>query len=242
MRYVATRPWRRVNGLFNLEEVRQRARSAEDKAQRSEDLLDAAEELALELGGVRFVTVAPITDRAGLHRTGVRRYYATKEELLIKLAERGWQQWRDVILAATEGQAGLDPSDTAQLVSETLISLPVFCDLITHVPLHLEGDVGTERAREYKTNAFAAYDVILGALDEASAMSLEQLTTLLEAALPIAGWFWQLAHPTPQLAALYEEVPAWGHSQQDFERKLTYLLQQQAIGITVSSTAGLAAL
>src|ERR1700760_4161789 len=100
--------------------VRQRARSAEDKAQRSEDLLNAAEELALELGGVRFVTVAPVTDRAGLHRTGVRRYYAPKEELLIKLAERGGQQWQDAMLAATGGQVGLDPSETAQLISETL--------------------------------------------------------------------------------------------------------------------------
>ncbi|HEX4091263.1 MAG TPA: TetR/AcrR family transcriptional regulator [Trebonia sp.] len=50
----------------------------EDKTQRSEDLLRAAESLALELGGVRFVTLAPVTERAGLHRTGVRRYYASR--------------------------------------------------------------------------------------------------------------------------------------------------------------------
>lgn len=70
--------------------MKERARSPEDKQQRSEDLLDAAESLALELGGVRFVTVAAVTERAGLHRTGVRRYYANKEELLLELAERGW--------------------------------------------------------------------------------------------------------------------------------------------------------
>ena len=47
--------------------------SIEDKTQRSEDLLAAAESLAVELGGVRFITLAPVTERAGLHRTGVRR-------------------------------------------------------------------------------------------------------------------------------------------------------------------------
>ncbi len=215
--------------------MRQRARSEEDKAQRSEDLLDAAEALALELGGVRFITVAPVTDRAGLHRTGVRRYYANKEELLLKLAERSWQKWGDAVVIAAEGQVGLDPGETARLVSATLISQPVFCDLITHVPLHLEGDVGTERAREYKANAFAAYDVIVGALDAASILTADQLIRLLEAALPIAGWFWQLAHPTPSLAALYEEVPAWGHNQEDFERKLSYLLEVTALGLVSPS-------
>jgi AcrR family transcriptional regulator len=79
--------------------MRERARSTEDKARRSEDLLTAAEALTLELGGVRFVTVAAVTERAGLHRTGARRYYASKEELLLELAERGWGQWRDTIAA-----------------------------------------------------------------------------------------------------------------------------------------------
>ena len=42
-----------------------RARSAEDKARRSEDLVAATELVALELGGVRFVTIAAVTERAG---------------------------------------------------------------------------------------------------------------------------------------------------------------------------------
>jgi hypothetical protein len=54
----------------------------------------------------------------------------------------------------------------------------VFCDLLTHVTLSLEGDVDIERARQYKTNSFAAS-------------------------------FWQVSHPTPTLATLYEQVPDW---------------------------------
>ena len=30
-------------------------------------------------------------------------------------------------------------------------------------------------------------------------------------ALALAAYLWQVAYPTPTLAALYEQVPEWGH-------------------------------
>ncbi|WP_329079913.1 MULTISPECIES: TetR family transcriptional regulator [unclassified Streptosporangium] len=216
--------------------MRQRARSAEDKARRAEDLLAAAEAVALELGGVRYVTLAAVTERAGLHRTGVRRYYSSKEELLLELAERGWGQWRDAIRGEVGDRTGLGPARTAAVVSGTLVSLPVFCDLLTHVALHLEGDVDVERARRYKTNATAAHDEIAATLDHASGMTLEQIGSLLAVAVVLAAGFWQVSHPTPTLAALYEEVPAWGHAALDFAPRLDRLLEAFAIGLTAAIT------
>ncbi|SDN54122.1 TetR family transcriptional regulator [Actinacidiphila guanduensis] len=210
----------------------QRARSVEDKTRRSEDLLNAAEELARELGGVRYVTLAPVTERAGLHRTGVRRYYASKEELLLELAERGWYRWRDAVAAEVAGRSGLGPAQTARVVSRTLIALPVFCDLMTHVPLSLEGDVDMERARRYKTNAFAAHDEIVAALEQSSTLTAEQVTSLLATAIILAAGFWQVSHPTPSLAALYEQVPRWGHVALDFGPRLERSLTAFALGLT----------
>jgi AcrR family transcriptional regulator len=209
----------------------QRARSAEDKARRSEDLLAAAEALAQELGGVRHVTLAAVTDRAGLHRTGVRRYYASKEELLLELAERGWGQWRDAVRHFVGSRTGLTPSDTAAAVSTTLTALPVFCDLLTHVPLTLEGDVTLERARRYKTNAFAAHDEMVATLAAASTMTAPQLQDLVATALALAAYLWQVANPTPTLAILYEQVPQWGHVALDFAPHLHDLLQASARGL-----------
>jgi AcrR family transcriptional regulator len=210
----------------------QRARSAEDKALRSEALLTAAEALSAELGGVRYVTLAAVTDRAGLHRTGVRRYYASKEELLLSLAERGWGQWRDAVIREVGIRTGLNPADTASVLSTTLTGLPVFCDLLTHVVLTLEGDVALERARDYKTSAFAAHDEIVTALAAASTMTVTQLQNLMAAALPLAANLWQVAHPTPTLAALYDQVPEWGHVALDFEPRLQTLLRATAIGLS----------
>ena len=216
--------------------MQQRARSAEDKAQRAEDLLTAAQDLAVELGGARHVTLAAVTERAGLHPSGVRRYFASKEELLLELAERGWRQWRDAIRTEIGTRTGLGPSETAAVLSDTIVALPIFCDLLTHVPLSLEGDVDIERARRYKTNAFAAHDDIVRALDQASLMTFDQIQNLLPAALALAANFWQVAHPTPTLAALYEQVPQWGHAAFDFVPRLSRLPEAAAIGLTETTT------
>ncbi|WP_181445017.1 TetR family transcriptional regulator [Micromonospora endophytica] len=217
--------------------MRQRARSIDDKQRRSEDLLVAAEAVALERGGVRFVTLAPVTERAGLHRTGVRRYYASKEELLLELAERGWQQWSAAITDKVRDSDGLGPREVALVLADTIASLPVFCDLLTHVTLSLEGDVDIERARQYKTKAFAAYDEIVAALDRASSMTVDQIQALLAATLAFAANFWQVSNPTPTLASLYEQVPEWGHVAFDFRPRLQLLLQSTAVGLAETLTA-----
>lgn len=202
--------------------------------QRSKDLLDAAEALAIELGGARFVTVAAVTERAGLHRTGVRRYYASKEELLLELAERGWGRWRDAVTQELGGRTGLGPDDLADVITRTIASLPVFCDLLTHAALSLEGDVDIERARRYKSSSFAAHDGIVSALDQAGTMTVGQIQDLMAAAVAFAAAFWQVSNPTPTLASLYEQVPAWGHVALDFAPRLGRLLRATAAGLTQS--------
>jgi AcrR family transcriptional regulator len=161
----------------------------------------------------------------------VRRYYASKEELLLELAERGWRQWGDRIRAMVGDRVGLGPREVAAAMSETLASMPVFCDLLTHVAVNLEGDVGIERARRYKANSFAAHDEMVSTLDHASDMTAGQIRALVAAAMAFASAFWQVAHPTPTLAALYEQVPAWGHVALDFAPRLRLLLEATAVGL-----------
>lgn len=211
--------------------MRERARSAEDKAKRSNDLLEAAERLAVERGGVRFVTVAAVTDQAGLHRTGVRRYFANKEELLLQLAERGWQQWRDSILARTGVAGTLLPDQVAALLADTITVLPVFCDLLAHVAMNLEGDVDIERARRYKLAATAAHDELAAALERSSTLELVHVQLLVAGTVTLAAGLWQTAHPTDTLRTLYDQVPEWGHAALDFAPRLQLLLTALANGL-----------
>ncbi|MFW6695800.1 TetR family transcriptional regulator [Streptomyces sp. MAR4 CNX-425] len=211
-----------------------RARSPEAKLRRTEDLLAAARTLAAARGGVRHVTLAAVTEAAGLHPSAVRRYFASKEELLLELAERGWGQWRDGLAAHLAEARDLTPAESAAAVAATLTAEPLFCDLLTHVPLSLEGEVDIERARRYKTNSFTAYDDIIDALTASSrTLTTAQAQELVAAALGLTAHLWQISHPTPTLAELYAQNPRWGHVALDFAPRLTRLLQAVAVGVTV---------
>ena len=237
LRYLEASTVRAFNaiGLRYSGAMHRRARSQEAKLQRAEDLLDAASTLAAELGGVRHVTLAAVTEAAGLHPSAVRRYFASREELLLELAERGWDQWRDALTAHLAEARDLTPPETAAAVSTTLASLPLFCDLLTHIPLSLEGEVDIERARRYKTRSFAAYDTIVDTLTATGTMSTARIHDLITTALGLTANLWQLAHPTPTLAQLYAQEPRWGHAALNFEPRLTRLLQATATGLTTPS-------
>jgi AcrR family transcriptional regulator len=215
--------------------MHRRARSVEDKRRRSDDLLTAARTLASQRGGVRHVTLAAVTEIAGLHPSAVRRYFASKEELLLELAEQGWDAWREAILDHLTDARHLTPPAIAGAIATTITSLPLFCDLLTHVPLSLEGDVDLARARRYKTHSFAAYDVIVEALASATEqMTIGQIQELIAAALGLTAYLWQLSHPTATLAELYAQEPRWGHAALDFQPRLTRLLRATATGLTTT--------
>lgn len=209
-----------------------RARSQEAKLRRAEDLLEAARTLAAERGGVRHITLAAVTEMAGLHPSAVRRYFDSKEDLLLELAERGWRQWCDTITAHLAGARDLTPPETAEAVSVTMTSLPLFCDLLTHVSLSLEGDVTIDRARRYEINSFAAFDTIAETLIVTGVMTADQIDDLLAAAVCLTAYLWQVSHPTPALGELFAEEPRRARMAFDFEPRLTRLLQATATGLT----------
>ena len=67
--------------------IRQRAIGAEDKEERQQALLDAAERLLLR-SPERMASVAEVADEAGLAKGTVYLYFPSKEELLLALHER----------------------------------------------------------------------------------------------------------------------------------------------------------
>lgn len=210
-----------------------RARSQEAKLRRTEDLLDAARMLATDLGGVRRLTLTAVTEAAGLHPSAVRRYFDSKEELLLELAERGWREWHGALTGRLADARNLTPVQTATAVADTLAAQPLFCDLLTHVPLGLEGEVAIERAYRFKTNSFAAFDGIVDAMTNSGTITAEQAQELVVAALGLAANLWQVSNPSPTLAELYAQNPRWGELAENFEPRLTRMLQAIAVGLTV---------
>jgi AcrR family transcriptional regulator len=187
-------------------------------------LLDAADEIAAS-AGVKSVTLTSVTKAVGLHPSALRRYFESTEELLLELAERGWAAWRDELITVLDGRRGLAPAEAAEALAESLARIPVFCDLLTHAGMSLEGSVRLERARQYKLAATEAYDAMILALIEAvDGIDRAGGETILTTAMATASYLYQLSRPTDTLRELYAQEPRWAHSALRFREQLTTVL------------------
>jgi AcrR family transcriptional regulator len=210
---------------------RQRARSEEAKRLRVAAFLNAARDIAAR-DGIKNVTLTAVTNRVGLHPSALRRYFSSTEELLLELAEQGWADWRDHLIEGFGTARDLEASAAADIIAASLEQLPIFCDLLTHVALSLEGSVRIDRARQYKLAASAANDAMAGTIEKAvSRVDRNGARTILTAAMTSAAYLYQLSRPSPTLQQLYAEVPRWAHSALRFRAQLTELLTAVIRGV-----------
>lgn len=208
----------------------QRARTAEHKEQRAEALFEAARELA-SASGVREVTLTAIANAAGVHVSGVRRYFESREDIFLRLAAEGWADWVDAVEAELDSGRGL-----VDVVADTLGARPLFCDLLGHVQVSFEREVTLESVWDFKLKAVAQADRLarlcaraLPDLDEARARDL------VSAIVALAGATWQTAHPSQILAGLYEADARLAHAAVEFVPKLRALLRTFVAGLLASA-------
>jgi AcrR family transcriptional regulator len=194
----------------------QRARSPEHKQQRARELVESARRLATEQG-VRAVTLTAIATSAGVHPSAVRRYFSSREEILLRLAADGWAEWAGATEAELDETRDLAPDALADLLVASLAQRPLFCDLLTHATLTLEYDVPTEIARAYKLSSHAALAQVSDAIARACPrFQGGEALDFLHATTALAASLWHISHPPEGLARLYDEDPELGHTAVDF--------------------------
>jgi AcrR family transcriptional regulator len=201
----------------------QRAYSRHHKQQRAADLMAAARTLGAR-DGVRAVTLTAIATQAGVHASAVRRYYASREEILLALAEEGYRDWADDIATRLAGRQDVTSGELAGILTASLAERPLFCDLLTHVTLSLEREVSFERVRAFKSVAIVAVGTLVDAITAASRLSHDQSSDLVTGIIAMTAPLWQAGHPAETLTRLYAEQPAMAHIGVDFEPTLTRLI------------------
>lgn len=213
----------------------QRARSPEHKQQRARELVASARQLASERG-VRAVTLTAIATSAGVHPSAVRRYFASREEILLRLAAEGWTEWAGAVTTALDDAHDLTPEALADLLVDSLADRPLFCDLLTHATLNLEYDVPIETARSYKLGSHAALEqVSLAIAGACPRFRGAEARDFLHATTALAASLWHISHPPDGLARLYDEDPELAHTAIDFApvlRRWTRALDQ-GLGLKV---------
>jgi len=143
----------------------QRARTEANKKRRATDLVEAARELALR-DSARCVTLTAIATHAGVHASAVRRYFDSREEILLVLTAQEWASWADEMVKALKGSAVVRVEQVASLLAKSISGRALFCDLLAHASLTLERQVPLEVARTFK---LAALDSMRRTIDSLTA-------------------------------------------------------------------------
>jgi AcrR family transcriptional regulator len=108
--------------------IRQRAMQAEDKRERYDAILDAAERVLLRSPD-RVVNVADVALEAGLAKGTVYLYFPGKEELLLALHERNIDGFFRPLIERLESPAPVSVEDVAALTREYIVAPPLFLPL-----------------------------------------------------------------------------------------------------------------
>lgn len=200
----------------------QRARSPERKAERRAAILAAAREL-LEEGGPDAATLSAIAARAGVVKSGLYRYFESREEILIHLLIEGCEalieqmEHECAAMAAEAEEAGMPPVQRAGLLAagmaEDFAARPMLCQLISIMAGTLERNISAPTIRALKLrmhalNARAALSMVRlhgGMGEEAALLCMRSIFGL------CAG-LWPMCNPGPRVAEALEslDLPGFG--------------------------------
>jgi AcrR family transcriptional regulator len=214
----------------------QRARSPQAKQQRQTAILNAARSLAAE-NGVSRVTLTDIADAVALHKSAMLRYFETREEIFLHLAAEAWQEWSAALCHALGMLAAAGTADAAAAIAATLASRGLFCDLLAQTPLHLERNVSLDAVRAYKLITLAEVDRLVSAIRAVLPSLTEQnAVDVIATATSLAGTFWHIATPGPEVGALYRSDPRLAHAILEIRPGLTRILTALLDGMTNTPT------
>jgi AcrR family transcriptional regulator len=219
--------------------IKQRAMAVEDKEERRNAILDAAETLFLEHPD-RMANVAEVAEVAGVAKGTVYLYFPSKEEMLLALHERHVAVFFEDLTALLDkpGPHGFDA--IFAVTRKHILRHPGYLPLTSICFGLMDREIPLERALEFK--------VRVGQMLAAAGSRLERDFPGLEAGGGIAllcnsyglmVGMWQLLNPNKRLGAALER-PELRMFRVDYEREVEMALRALWTG-TLLRTSGPAA-
>jgi AcrR family transcriptional regulator len=129
--------------------IRQRAIQAEDKQERHDAILDAAERLLLH-APERVASVSEVADEAGLAKGTVYLYFPSKDELLLAVHERRIDGFFRAVIARVEQPSAVAIDDMLALTSRHLVEPPLFLPLASRCFGVMGHDIPLETAVAFR--------------------------------------------------------------------------------------------
>ncbi len=215
----------------------QRARSDEQRAERSRAILATAGAMLAEMP-VADVSLNELSRRVGLAKSNVLRYFESREAVLLNLLNAASKDWLDDL--SRDLPLGVDASadlsarteQVAALIATSVAQRPVLCDLLSAQSSVLERNITTESVVNFKRAARADLDTFANLVGEC----LPELgkngasTFAVHFALAV-GALWTASNPADAVLAAYKAEPELASMRIEFETALRQLLQLLLTGI-----------
>jgi AcrR family transcriptional regulator len=150
----------------------QRARSDEQRAVRSQAILDTAAAMLEEMP-VADISLNELSRRVGLAKSNVLRYFDSREAVLLELlagSSRDWlAQLADDLPKVVRRRARFKrrAEQLAAAIASSLVARPVLCDLISAQAAVLEHNVSVESVTRHKLATMADAEVLAGLVRDA---------------------------------------------------------------------------
>ena len=139
----------------------QRARSPEHKELRRRMILDAAANV-LDRDGFNDTSLNAIAQEAGVVKSGLYRYFESREEILIELMVSDVQEMCASVSDAVTGQMSVDA--LADLLASAFVDRPRLCLLTSRMASTLEHNITGETIRSLKRRLNACADIVAAAM------------------------------------------------------------------------------
>ena len=129
--------------------IKQRAVAVQDKQERRNAILDAAQALFFEQPD-RLANVAEVADTAGVAKGTVYLYFPSKEEMLLALHERHVGAFFAALIARLDGPGPLDFDAIFAVPREHIVRSAWYLPLTSRCLTLMEREIPLERAIEFK--------------------------------------------------------------------------------------------
>ena len=141
----------------------QRARSDQQRAERSRAILSTAGSMLAEMS-VADVSLNELSRRVGLAKSNVLRYFESREAVLLNLLNAASKDWlNDLSRVLPEGvdasaNLGVRTEQVAALIATSVAQRPILCDLLSAQSSVLERNISTESVVTFKRAARSDLD------------------------------------------------------------------------------------
>lgn len=200
-----------------------RAQNDEDKQQREQQIIDAAQDLFAQKGYFN-INMNEVAQAVGLAKGTLYLYFNTKEELFLAVFERQFRAWCVQVNTALDDLPESVAVDTmARLLVQSVADKSQLTRLFVLSPIMFEQNIRYEQARAHKLWQFNAVGEIGARIAAKLGLQPQSGTHILLRAYIFISGLEGLAHPAPVSHEVYQNEPSL--PKVDFETELYNLLR-----------------